>query len=146
MRTSRPTPHYGKKKASPSPREGPMSRSAVTQLLHHVRRLAGASAPDDQLLADFLARRDEGTFAALVGRHGPMVLNLCRRVLRDVHAAEDVFQSTFLVLADRAAAIRRRASLACWLHGVAYRLAVRAKRRFPASAAPAREPAVTHDP
>src|SRR5262245_61063654 len=106
-----------------------MSRSTVTHLLDHVRRLAGTAAPDDHLLAEFVARRDEATFAALVGRHGPMVLTLCRRILRDGHAAEDVFQATFLVLADRAASIQRRASLASWLHGVAYRLAVRAKRR-----------------
>jgi RNA polymerase sigma-70 factor (ECF subfamily) len=106
-----------------------MPGSAVSLLLHHVRHLAGAGAPDDRLLADFLARRDEEAFAALVRRHGPMVLNLCRRILCDTHAAEDVFQATFLVLASRAAAIRRRASLASWLHGVAYRLAVRAKRR-----------------
>src|SRR5262245_41288865 len=110
-----------------------MSRSAVSQLLHHVRRLAGGLTPDDRLLADFLARRDEAAFAALVGRHGPMVLNLCRRILHDAHAAEDVFQATFLVLADRAGAIRKRESLACWLHGVAYRLAVRARRRRAAS-------------
>jgi RNA polymerase sigma factor (sigma-70 family) len=125
-----------------------MSRSAVSQLLHHVRRLTGAQAafgPDDRLLADFLARRDEAAFAALVGRHGPMVLNLCRRILRDTHAAEDAFQATFLVLADRAGAIRKRESLACWLHGVAYRLAVRAKRRRAESLA-SPEPAVAHDP
>src|SRR5438067_5359304 len=106
-----------------------MSLDAVPLLLHHVRRLAAAVAPDDQILADYLARHDEGAFAALVGRHGPMVLNVCRRVLRDAHAAEDVFQATFLVLAERAAGIRRRTSLAAWLHGVAYRLAVRAKRQ-----------------
>src|SRR6059058_2767803 len=98
-------------------------------LLQHVRRLAAASSSDEQLLADFLARRSDEAFAALLGRHGPMVLNVCRRVLHDAHAAEDVFQATFLVLADRAGAIRRRASLAGFLHGVAYRLAVRARRR-----------------
>ena len=95
-----------------------MSRSAVSQLLYHVRRLAGAPATDDRLLADFLARRDEAAFAALVGRHGPMVLNLCRRILHDAHAAEDAFQATFLVLARRAASVRRRTSLAGWLHEI----------------------------
>src|SRR6185436_6751739 len=84
---------------------------------------------DEQLLAVFLARRSDEAFAALLGRHGPMVLGVCRRILRDAHAAEDVFQATFLLLADRAGAIRRRASLAGFLHGVAYRLAVRARRR-----------------
>src|SRR5438128_919872 len=107
----------------------PMLGTAVPSLLQHVRRLAAAASSDEQLLADFLARRSDEAFAALLGRHGPMVLNVCRRILHDAHAAEDVFQATFLVLADRAAAIRRRASLAGFLHGVAYRLAVRARRR-----------------
>src|SRR5215212_2018867 len=98
-------------------------------LLQHVRRLAGAASSDEQLLAEFLSRRSEEAFSALIGRHGPMVLNVCRRILHDAHAAEDVFQATFLVLADRAGAIHRRASLAGFLHGVAYRLAVRARRR-----------------
>jgi RNA polymerase sigma-70 factor (ECF subfamily) len=104
-----------------------MSGDAV--LLQHVRRLAASACSDEQLLADFLARRSDEAFAALLGRHGPMVLNVCRRVLHDAHAAEDVFQATFLVLADRAGAIHRRESLAGFLHGVAYRLAVRARRR-----------------
>src|SRR5438477_10783803 len=106
-----------------------MSANAVPSVLQHVRRLAATASSDEQLLADFLARRSDEAFAALLGRHGPMVLNVCRRILHDAHAAEDVFQATFLVLADRAGAIRRRASLAGFLHGVAYRLAVRARRR-----------------
>src|SRR6266436_4210564 len=97
-------------------------------LLQHVRRLAATASSDEQLLTDFLARRSDEAFAALLGRHGPMVLNVCRRILHDTHAAEDVFQATFAVLADRAGAIRQRASLAGFLHGVAYRLAVRARR------------------
>src|SRR2546423_4989044 len=107
----------------------PMSANAVPSLLQHVRSLASATSSDEQLLADFLARRSDEAFSALIGRHGPMVLNVCRRILHDAHAAEDVFQATFLVLADRAGAIRRPASLAGFLHGVAYRLAVRARRR-----------------
>jgi len=106
-----------------------MPATAVPSLLHHVRRLAASAASDEQLLADFLARRGDDAFAAILGRHGPMVLNVCRRVLHDTHAAEDVFQATFLVLATRAGSIRRRASLAGFLHGVAYRLATRARRR-----------------
>ncbi len=106
-----------------------MMRTTTQSLLRHVRRLAAAAAPDEQLLADFLARRSGEAFAALVGRHGPMVWGVCRRILHDAHAAEDVFQATFLVLADRAGAVRRPASLAGFLHGVAYRLAVRARRR-----------------
>jgi RNA polymerase sigma factor (sigma-70 family) len=106
-----------------------MLASAIPSLLQHIRRLAAAAPSDEQLLADYLARRSDEAFAAILGRHGPMVLNVCRRILHDAHAAEDVFQATFLVLADRADAIHRRASLAGFLHGVAYRLAVRARRR-----------------
>jgi RNA polymerase sigma factor (sigma-70 family) len=104
-----------------------MLANSVPSVLQHVRRLAATASSDEQLLADFLARRSDDAFSALIGRHGPMVLNVCRRILQDAHAAEDVFQATFLVLADRAGAIRRRASLAGFLHGVAYRLAVRAR-------------------
>src|SRR5437773_726789 len=106
-----------------------MLANAVPSLLQHVRRLAATASSDEQLLADFLTRRSDEAFAALLGRHGPMVLNVCRRILHDAHAAEDVFQATFLVLAGRAGAIHRRASLAGFLHGVAYLLAVRAPRR-----------------
>src|SRR5260370_6189113 len=106
-----------------------MLGNAVPLLLRHVRRLAATASSDEQLLADFISRRSDDAFAALIGRHGPMVLNVCRRILHDAHAAEDVFQATFLVLAERAGAIRRPASLAGYLHGVAYRLAVRARRR-----------------
>ena len=97
-----------------------MFGNAVPSLLQHVRRLAATASSDEQLLADFLARRSDEAFAALIGRHGPMVLNVCRRVLHDAHAAEDVFQATFLVLADRAGAIHQRASLAGFLHGVGF--------------------------
>lgn len=106
-----------------------MLGNAATSLLQHVRRLAATASSDEQLLADFLSRRSDDAFSALIGRHGPMVLNVSRRILHDAHAAEDVFQATFLVLADRAGAIHRPTSLAGFLHGVAYRLAVRARRR-----------------
>jgi RNA polymerase sigma factor (sigma-70 family) len=81
---------------------------------------------DEQLLEQFLARRGEDAelaFAAVVERHGPMVLRVCRRILADPNDAEDAFQVTFLVLARKARSIARRGLLANWLYGVAVRTA-----------------------
>jgi RNA polymerase sigma factor (sigma-70 family) len=68
-------------------------------------------------------------FRILVERHGPMVLGLCRSVVRDAHAADDAFQATFLVLVRNAGSIRRRDTIGPWLHGVAARVARRARHR-----------------
>lgn len=92
-----------------------------------VRQLHAAGPTDRDLLTRFLAG-DEPAFAALVGRHGPMVLRVCRRLLRHEQDAEDAFQATFLVLARRAGAVRRGEAVASWLHGVARRVALRARR------------------
>src|SRR5262249_23551457 len=83
--------------------------------------------PDQELLSHFVNARDEAAFAALVERHGPMVLAVCRRSLRNAHDAEDACQAVFLVLARKAASIRKRESLSSWLYGVAVRVANKAR-------------------
>ncbi|MHB1560872.1 MAG: sigma-70 family RNA polymerase sigma factor [Isosphaeraceae bacterium] len=83
--------------------------------------------PDGVLLERFLSSRDEAAFEALVTRHGPMVLRVCRAALGDLNEAEDAFQATFLVLVRRAASIRSRGSIASWLYGVASRVSARAR-------------------
>jgi RNA polymerase sigma factor (sigma-70 family) len=83
---------------------------------------------DSELLERFVTVRDESAFAALVSRHGPMVLGVCRRLLRHAEDAEDAFQATFLILARKAGDIGRRELLANWLYGVAARVAARARQ------------------
>jgi RNA polymerase sigma-70 factor (ECF subfamily) len=84
---------------------------------------------DGELLGWFVERQQEAAFAVLVRRHGPMVLSVCRRVLRHSHDADDAFQATFLVLAQKAHRLRRPELLANWLYGVAYRTALHARQR-----------------
>ncbi len=85
---------------------------------------------DAQLVERFVSRQDEAggpAFEALVLRHGPMVFDICLRMLGNVHDAQDAFQATFLILATRARSIMRQASVGSWLHGVALRVARRAR-------------------
>jgi RNA polymerase sigma factor (sigma-70 family) len=102
--------------------------NAVIQYLR--RRVAGSGAGDStdrHLLARFVADRDEAAFEAILRRHGPMVLGVCRRVLGHEADAEDAFQATFLVLARKARSLRKPELLGNWLYGVANRTAAKAR-------------------
>jgi RNA polymerase sigma factor (sigma-70 family) len=102
-------------------------KSVVGQFCKLLTAQPSSQLTDQQLLQRCLTMREEAAFATLVERHGPMVLGVCRSVLRHAQDAEDVCQATFLVLARKAISIRKPTSLAHWLHGVAYRLAIRAR-------------------
>jgi RNA polymerase sigma factor (sigma-70 family) len=107
-----------------------MTSTKAGNVLLHIRRLAGPGqnevSADCQLLDRFTTQRDESAFAELVRQHGPMVLHVCRSVLRHEQDAEDAFQATFLVLARKADTIRQPEAVAGWLCEVAYRVAVKA--------------------
>jgi RNA polymerase sigma factor (sigma-70 family) len=107
-----------------------MTSAHVGSVLRHIRTLVGVghdNRVDQELLQRFVLRREEAAFEALVQRHGPLVLAVCRRVLRHEHDAEDAFQATFLVLARKAGSIRRQESLGGWLDRVAFHIAVKAQ-------------------
>jgi RNA polymerase sigma factor (sigma-70 family) len=109
-----------------------MPQGSMNRLLSHLRRVATPqqSPSDGELLSCFIERREESAFAALLRRHGPMVLGVCRRVLRNVHDAEDAFQATFLVLVRKATSVRPREAVGNWLYGVAYRTALEARAKI----------------
>jgi RNA polymerase sigma factor (sigma-70 family) len=108
-----------------------MASHPWTELTHDLGRALlrrdGADLTDAQLLTRFAERRDEAAFEALVRRHAPMVLGVCRRLLRNVHDAEDAFQVVFLVLAQKAASVRPREAVVGWLYGVARKAALKAR-------------------
>src|SRR5260370_26581373 len=108
-----------------------MTTTPMRSVLRHLRKAAlgpdGGGLTDGQLLQRFLTRRDEAAFAVLVRRHGPMVLGVCRRILHNSHDADDAFQATFLVLVRKAPVLASRAVVGNWLHGVAYRTALKAR-------------------
>src|SRR5262249_46233182 len=126
-----------------------MSHTQTGPLLRHLDELLNSHTAqqrtDRELLQRFLADRDEVAFAALVQRHGRLVLGVCRRVLRHEQDAEDAFQATFLVLARKGTAVQNADVLGSWLHGVAYRIAsnvrrATGRRRQREGAAPTRTP------
>src|SRR5438128_1129680 len=108
-----------------------MASTTAGALLNRLRHIlgphAGTAATDAWLLARFRADRAEDAFEALVRRHGPMVLGVCRRILGNEQDAEDAFQATFLVLARKAASVQPASAVGRWLHGVAYRTALKAR-------------------
>jgi RNA polymerase sigma factor (sigma-70 family) len=110
-----------------------MANASAHLVLRHIRDLVDVAnleaLSDQQLLRRFTADRDQGAFEVLVRRHGSLVAGVCRRVLGNVHDAEDAFQAVFLVLARKAASIRKSESLGGWLYRVAYHVAVKARAR-----------------
>src|SRR5437667_4336518 len=108
-----------------------MTTRALATTLQHLRRALvrqdGAGLTDGELLEAFLTERDESAFEALLRRHGPMVLGVCRRMLRNSHDAEDTYQATCLVLVRKASTIRPRDLVGYWLYGVACRTAMKAR-------------------
>jgi RNA polymerase sigma factor (sigma-70 family) len=125
-------------------------------ILPHFCRLIDAQFEGDlsdrALLERFLGQCDSAAFAALVRRHGPTVLGVCRRVLHNAHDAEDAFQATFLVLVRKGRSIAKREALGSWLYGVAYRLALKAqadivrRRQHERQAANRFEASAKHEP
>src|SRR4051812_39257490 len=108
-----------------------MASSPGGIVLRQIGRLFGAGTVsglgEGQLLERSLTGRDEAAFSALVARHGPMVLAVCRRLLDDPHDAEDAFQATFLILVRKGRSLRQPDRLGPWLYGVAHRVARRAR-------------------
>ena len=103
----------------------------MKRIIQHLFRLVSSEQaegePDRDLLERFATQHEEAAFAALLRRHGPMVLAVCRRVLGDANDAEDAFQATFLILIRKASSISRPERLGNWLYGVAYRTALDAR-------------------
>ena len=125
-----------------------MATGRLAPILRHIHAVGGASTSagpsDRELLERFIHFNDEAAFAALVGRHGPMVLGVCRRVTRHAHDAEDAFQATFCILARKAPSVRNVAS---YLYGVAFRVTHRTgwMRPLTVTSEPNGQPASSED-
>lgn len=111
-----------------------MATANLNGFLHSLTRGMLAEAlreqSDRELVEEFLSRQDEAIFEVLIRRHGPMVYRVCWRVLQQTQEAEDAFQATFLLLAQKLRSVRKLDSLASWLHGVARRVALKAQARL----------------
>src|SRR5947199_5537552 len=108
-----------------------MAMNTLHGFIQHLRqgtRLADEAGPtDSELMAAYVARHDPAAFEALVRRHGPMVLGVCRRILHNDADAEDAFQATFLVLVRKATTVKAKSLVSNWLYGVAHNTALKAK-------------------
>ena len=103
--------------------------NGLRRTLDRLRTALSPDLPDEHLLREFIGRRDETVFATLVRRHGQMVLGVSKRILGNLHDSEDVFQATFLVLAQNAHSVINREALSSWLYKVAYRISLKARAR-----------------
>jgi RNA polymerase sigma factor (sigma-70 family) len=111
-----------------------MAAEPMHLALRHLRTLCAtqqiSTLPDHELVRRYATERDEMAFAVLVRRHGRMVQSVCQTVLHHQQDAEAAFQATFLVLAAKADSIRKHASVSSWLHGVAYRVALKTRTQL----------------
>jgi len=106
---------------------GSRGTAVIVQLERLFRRGTLTGSSEVELLHRFVTGRDEAAFEAIVARHGPMVLGVCRELLRDPNDVDDAFQATFLVLVRKAGSLKRCDLLGNWLYGVAHRVAIRAR-------------------
>jgi len=106
---------------------GSHGAAVFIQLERLFHRGTATGLTEGELLERFVTQRDEAAFEAIVARHGPMVLGVCRQLLRDPNDVDDAFQATFLVLVRKAGSLKRCDLLGNWLYGVAHRVAVRAR-------------------
>src|ERR1700730_8904130 len=110
-----------------------MASEQLDTVIRHLHRLVGRERDgligDGELLQRFVTHRDETAFEVLVWRHAALVLSVCRRILTCTQDVEDAFQATFLALVGEARRIVKTDSLAAWLHKVAYRVALKIKKR-----------------
>ncbi|MBI1918106.1 MAG: sigma-70 family RNA polymerase sigma factor [Planctomycetes bacterium] len=109
-----------------------MANAQLAPVLRHIGRMVDPQATKDltdaELLERYTAQHDEAAFTTILHRYGRLVLARCRRVLHHEQNAEDAFQATFLILARKAASIRKRDALASWLYRVASHIAMKAKK------------------